>query len=85
MSGRPELLVIQKRKCAPWVRTISSAKELRELYGWSISDEEWERDFGVAAPFVAVLARAPKYGTGNPGEPITLTDAQLAEWRKEQE
>jgi hypothetical protein len=81
-DGKPAVAVVHKLNAMPNARTVSTAKELRELYGWTITDKDFDQAFGLSSPFVAVPLpmRAAKY-PNSPGHPITLTDQQLREWK----
>lgn len=77
-ANAPEaLLLVPKTTSRGVVRTISTREEFQALMGYDIGP------FAFAPTTLVVLRAAPKYPHCQ-GEPIRLTDEQIAEWRRDQ-
>lgn len=61
-------------------RTINTPEEMAGLYGWPV---ESCRALFEPIKLWAVLAPVDGKYRARPGEPITLTDAQIEEWKRD--
>lgn len=81
-ANAPEAKIMTAKTREPLpVRVVKTAEEMADLYGWPV---ESCRAFFEPVKLWAALAPVEGRYRALPGEPITLTDAQIEEWRRGQ-